>query len=870
MTLALADKTSAHHPDQDTHHGYWVLPGTKVPYLASQNAKYTPEEMDTFQQKLAALDEEALAEIWRDGTWLHFTVTLEDDAFNYWQFAKRYENNNFYRQPITQAFSPSERLFFLRSVDTAKYVDKPDIIVSVLLSLSSENAAKLQPTDRQKLDQFVLRYASPQEVKKVLEADYLTCGSISAELILETEQNRPELKEALYGYVKLKRPEVTSDDLALAVLYISQKTLSRHFSPKVFKGMLPFALSACSLENNQGAIDYAYKLAVIFNNIGQATNYLEKWVPRVQGSKQPVHDVMLMPLPEADDYDTQAWANAALHYGPQVMQFFGNAVGVERQLKSQGFVGVDAATPKQIEQAAKCQEYTNFQKNPAWGKLCAECGVSNRVFELGLTILAHVKANNYTPNIGVIDGATIGHPGYYMKRLDADDPRNLLIGKMVDCCNHIDGGSTAQMAKAHVLSPDGACYVIFKEVIKGVIAPDSDKPVAKATGWMSRKNNLVFNSWERLKGHENLCEPFLAAAAEVVLARYPNIGKVLLGRNRDGVGSFTPVYRVETPCDPQTASDDSDTQYLVRKQEWLKELDEIDEPDSNVEPESTITLWDAIANHARSLGMYPPQVKRLQNALEPVREAIERFDRDSRSYRYRVTENPRHGAKKFAESTLLSDLSTAFERDLKMIKWNYQRRKVAKYIYAVAVEYLFKDLNTEDFSVTDFLPSNFSTRELRDDEGYFRNMGGSLSIRESFQYRPRQSTLKLAIALSLGGAGLGGLYEINMRDQAYYQRYLEQTNAEKMNPGIFIDFGGDAEPAWTKQFMNMDITNLDLMRKTFGPTININGMAVPTEIFVRDVAPALNIMEEISKRNAPDKWRAALAISQNGAEPRRQ
>ena len=103
---------------------------------------------------------------------------------------------------------------------------------------------------------------------------------------------------------------------------------------------------------------------------------------------------------------------------------------------------------------------------------CSDKGVSEDVFNHGLEIIIKKrnKAALHKPNGEPyplntpplhIDRAKLGWRGIHMKRVETTHYLNLFIGLAVNCCNHINGGATAEMAVQQCQNPNSSLYVIF-------------------------------------------------------------------------------------------------------------------------------------------------------------------------------------------------------------------------------------------------------------------------------------------------------------------------------------------------------------------------------------------------------------------------
>jgi len=190
-------------------------------------------------------------------------------------------------------------------------------------------------------------------------------------------------------------------------------------------------------------------------------------------------------------------------------------------------------TPLSILEGYMSQlSYTRADENRAAAALFFEHGLSEKEFEQYLRLMKLAKDNPRTfelweeygiPRYGLIgergdqyreatesfskivgapssripdvtiEGASIGHSGYYLKKLDPTDPRAAVLGKLTACCQSL-GGQGYQCAIHGMTNPNGGFYVLCRGEANHPKL--SDEVVAQSWVWRSREDNLVLDSIE--------------------------------------------------------------------------------------------------------------------------------------------------------------------------------------------------------------------------------------------------------------------------------------------------------------------------------------------------------------------------------------
>ena len=97
---------------------------------------------------------------------------------------------------------------------------------------------------------------------------------------------------------------------------------------------------------------------------------------------------------------------------------------------------------------------------------------------------------------------------YELRQLEYSDPRNITVGREVDCCQHL-GGVGRRAAEGLWKFPTWACWVLFQ----------SGTPIAQAAVFRSKDDSITLDSVECLGGQMNnpiIPKLFLRAAQDVV------------------------------------------------------------------------------------------------------------------------------------------------------------------------------------------------------------------------------------------------------------------------------------------------------------------------------------------------------------------
>lgn len=296
---------------------------------------------------------------------------------------------------------------------------------------------------------------------------------------------------------------------------------------KLYQHLLPMMKTATQLEGNTGAETNAFKFSVLFRNKQQVEQYLDQYEKRWNhsNSKQIVHDAALFNLPRSGKWSPHKWGDLIAQFGPQISKHLSNAVSIEEQIKKEG-----VPFPTTAEEVLNINArlfYTNAKENIEFAKMAKEHEISEWAFDEGVQILKRAKTSDHLPDI-FIDGADIGFPKYYMRKLKAGDPRGLILGAETKCCQHIDGdgkdcaihGTTSEFGGFYVWQKKTKIRTSDNKNTKMKIT-DKDPVIAQSWAWIGKDQKIILDSFERLSNEYNeLSVPFMEQMAFEVSGKH--------------------------------------------------------------------------------------------------------------------------------------------------------------------------------------------------------------------------------------------------------------------------------------------------------------------------------------------------------------
>ncbi len=280
------------------------------------------------------------------------------------------------------------------------------------------------------------------------------------------------------------------------------------------------------------AYEYAYKLTAIFyqdsvNVLKPFNDYLEKFIQ----SEHPLRDALDFSLPTDFQYgelDRAGWQKLIFNFGPPALQLFNNAISIQNEIK-------DGTAPETLAQAQKAEVNKQFALKylyPELADLCVQYGVDEKAFNACLNVqfpgfnkttekLSKEQRSQYAKQVEIktadklpdimLEGNSLGFPGYWLVKLPKNDPRAYLIGKITD-----GQQSAGKDGIEAITSENDGFYVLLKqkkldstsveskEIFTPFLQGTTGKKinytlfdiVGQGYAWRSAANNLVFNYWK--------------------------------------------------------------------------------------------------------------------------------------------------------------------------------------------------------------------------------------------------------------------------------------------------------------------------------------------------------------------------------------
>jgi hypothetical protein len=333
------------------------------------------------------------------------------------------------------------------------------------------------------------------------------------------------------------------------------------FKPKVYEEVLA-AFNGPSTETRDENTDIAsaaraYNLTCLFGSKDRIDRYVEKWdAPPSEMERDPGEEYSRVAatcvMPWAPGWPIPQWGDAILRHGPHMMRFVRYAEPKE-------------APPPTVAAAKERYPQGLFPGSAECPKLAALCDdlvLDNNAFLAAKEAWLKIDPTTAGANIPDISvkGDRFGLPGYVWRTANPKDPRVLLAGKIVNCCQHTTGHA-AEAAIHSAQSPNGRCFFLEKEA-KGSGAPSL---VAVSWAWRGGDGDLCLDSYES-KGepYRSRLPQIMAATVKEVEVNHPEIKRITLGK-----GGKTPSMELpsaETPAKPVDftgSREDSLAQYLV-------------------------------------------------------------------------------------------------------------------------------------------------------------------------------------------------------------------------------------------------------------------------------------------------------------------
>ncbi len=346
----------------------------------------------------------------------------------------------------------------------------------------------------------------------------------------------------------------------------------KNYNPQLFHALFRYFHYYDKVEQSMEATSRCHRLAHLFETVRQVDTFLRR---HIQPTRRPVHDLCEFQIDTQGHWDKRAWGNLAIRYGAPILRVLPLASKIEDAITTRKAQGEDIdlarLKPTDIRKIAATVGYKREAENPALAVYCIDYGVSEQHYNETLDLVGHFKTAAAPacalPSIA-IDGKSVGLPGYRFERVPAGDPLNLWIGKHVNCCNHL-AGDGADMARKQFSGAANALYVIRDK---------RERPVAKLSGWLSQKGNVVFNAWERLSDEEDfLLVRFTLSASLKMLEENPAVNRVMMGTGplNPKALPFQIAANAEMPQEDVGRTSDSRNQFLLAERSDIGVAQEI-------------------------------------------------------------------------------------------------------------------------------------------------------------------------------------------------------------------------------------------------------------------------------------------------------
>lgn len=334
----------------------------------------------------------------------------------------------------------------------------------------------------------------------------------------------------------------------------------KNYNSQLFHALFRYFHYYDKVEQSMEATSRCHRLAHLFDTVRHVDTFLRR---HIQPTRRPVHDLCEFQIDPDGHWDKRTWGNLAIRYGAPILRVLPLASKIEDVINTRKTQGEDIdlarLKPTDIRKIAATVGYSREAENPELAVYCIDYGVSEQHYNETLDLVGHFKTATAPacalPSIA-IDGKSVGLPGYRFERVPAGDPLNLWIGKHVNCCNHL-AGDGADMARKQFSGAANALYVIRDK---------RERPVAKLSGWLSEKGNVVFNAWERLSDEEDfLLVRFTLSASLKMLQENPAVNRVMMGTGplNPKALPFQIAANAEMPQEDVGRTSDSRNQFLL-------------------------------------------------------------------------------------------------------------------------------------------------------------------------------------------------------------------------------------------------------------------------------------------------------------------
>jgi hypothetical protein len=331
--------------------------------------------------------------------------------------------------------------------------------------------------------------------------------------------------------------------------------------------------------DHEQATNYTLNLLRLFGaNFINIEKYINKYVnPQ---SNQPVHDLCQFKLPQLghDKYwDKSFWRNIALRLGPSGLKYIAFAVELEKHEPFRLYKKIYTSDSSnklicdRLRDFACIVGYKRHGENKKFSHLCMLNGISIEGFEKGVSILASIDTNLYYKKNDLIPDITIkgdelieADSAYVFRKMSIVELKSglgLILGKIVNCCQHIDGEGSS-CAIYGTLSNKSGFYLLEHQ----------NRIIGQSWVWVDENSGtLCFDSWEASRQDaKQLLKPLLEKFSQkLFLIPGSTLQRVTLGR-----GGRTPRGCFPLAMEPAKLSkdfhgdmNDSSVQYIVATSE---------------------------------------------------------------------------------------------------------------------------------------------------------------------------------------------------------------------------------------------------------------------------------------------------------------
>lgn len=354
-------------------------------------------------------------------------------------------------------------------------------------------------------------------------------------------------KPAEVSLASLQLPE----DLALKAY-----NFGSYFNPSVYKSLVAYLSLAHIYEHHGSPEHYALQLTVLFSTLEDAVDYLNK------NSNTPIHEACNFALPDVEKCTFPLWQIFAKKYAKEVdfRKLLAQAPQIE-QLIREDFLLAEKNNKKPDYQAIKAKKKEVKAIHAAWKKLHRKHkerirqrehfnALSSQLLQAKKDLVDLVAGSPFDTNIDLlilncyrdrfiqessfayrymllqglspkdyydkflkldrskaggnipdaaIDGADIGYPGYYLKKVhvqnEEEAARAACLGKLTHCCQSLSGEAGESCVRHGLTSPNGGFYIVCKGDVHNPLI--TDEVIGQSWVWRSQKNALVFDSIEK-------------------------------------------------------------------------------------------------------------------------------------------------------------------------------------------------------------------------------------------------------------------------------------------------------------------------------------------------------------------------------------